>query len=268
MKWDLYHAPSYTAPLVNVCPTVLSVHDVSYLASAQWYPYKLDRFRRGYYVLSMKRAARIVVPSEFSRQEVLRFLPELAPRLRKINLGVSSEFKVDSELGGKVKRKLGLPDHFLLHVGDIHPRRNVDQIQAVADELDLSLVLVGRALRGAALRGNTQYLLSEVSQEDLVGIYNAATVLVYPSLYEGFGLPLLEAMACGLPVVAANQASIPEVCGDAAILVDPNRESILEGVRQILESRQEYVERGLDRAQHFSWEETARKTLQVYQELL
>jgi glycosyltransferase involved in cell wall biosynthesis len=107
-----------------------------------------------------------------------------------------------------------------------------------------------------------------VSQQDLVGIYNAATVLVYPSIYEGFGLPILEAMACGLPVVAANRTSIPEVCGDAAVLVEPSRVAILEGIRQILESREEYIARGLERVRHFTWEETARRTFGVYEELL
>jgi len=268
LRWDLYHAPSYTSPLVNFCPTVLSVHDVSYLASDEWYPYKLDRFRKKYYVESMMRAARILVPSEFSRQEIIRFLPELGPRLRKVYLGVSSEFRLDSNLAERVRERRGLPDRFLLHVGDIHPRRRVDIIQSVAGELGIPLVLVGRPLKGAKLDEASCHLLSGVSQEELVGLYNAATVLVYPSMYEGFGLPLLEAMACGLPVVAANRASIPEVCGDSAVLVEPVRHAILEGIGRILESPEEYIARGLDRVRGFTWKETAKKTARVYEELL
>jgi len=249
-KWNLYHAPSYTAPLINFCPTVLSVHDVSYLASDEWYPYKLDRSRKRFYISSMKRATRILVPSEFSRQEVLRFLPELEPRLRRVYLGVSADFRLDAALADTVRRKLKLPDRFLLHVGDIHPRRNVDQIQAVAKDSGIPLVLVGRILEGSALKDSARYLLTDISRQELVGIYNAATALVYASIYEGFGLPLLEAMACGLPVVAASRSSIPEVCGEAAVLVEPETKSLLAGVGRILESREEYVKRGLERIRH------------------
>jgi glycosyltransferase involved in cell wall biosynthesis len=130
------------------------------------------------------------------------------------------------------------------------------------------LVLVGRTLQKVDLKTDRVLLLAGISQRDLIGVYNAASVLVYPSVYEGFGLPLLEAMACGLPVVAANRASIPEVCGDAAFLVEPEKESILEGIKGVLDSREEYEARGLKRAKQFSWEKTARKTFRVYEELL
>jgi glycosyltransferase involved in cell wall biosynthesis len=267
-KWDLYHAPSYTAPLLIPCPLILSVYDVSYLASEEWYPYKLDRFRRRYYVASMKRADRILVPSDFTRQEVIRFLPALEPRIRKVVLGVSAEFRRDVKISDEVRRKLKLPDRFLLHVGDIHPRRNIEQILAAVSSLDLPLVLVGRQLVGAAVEAHNVYCFTGVSQRDLIGLYNAATALVYPSVYEGFGLPVLEAMACGLPVVAANRASIPEVCGDAAVLVEPEAEAIQEGLQRLMERREDYAARGLERVRRFSWEETAQETFRVYEELL
>lgn len=268
MRWDLFHAPSYTSPLLNPCPCVLSVHDVSYLVSDDLYPNKLDPVRRKYYLLSMKRSARIIVPSEFSRQEVIRFLPQLEPRVRKVSLGVSPEFIPNDMLSEKVTRRLDLPERFLLHVGDIHPRRNIGLISTAGRILGLPLVLVGRPLQGAVVERDEARILSGVSQQELVGIYNAATVFVYPSVYEGFGLPILEAMACGLPVVAANRASIPEVCGDAALLVEPEAEAILEGIRRVLDAREEYRARGLERARSFSWEATAEKTVRVYQELL
>jgi alpha-1,3-rhamnosyl/mannosyltransferase len=161
-----------------------------------------------------------------------------------------------------------LPNRFLLHVGDIHPRRNIPVIESVAQELNLPLVLVGKLLKGAERSQKPQFLFTGVSQAKLVGIYNAATVLVYPSCYEGFGLPILEAMACGLPVVAADRASIPEVCGDAAILVEPRADSLLEGISRVLDSRDEYVARGLERVRNFSWEKTSQETVNVYEELL
>ena len=152
-------------------------------------------------------------------------------------------------------------------MGDIHSRRNVGKIQSASRELNLPLVLVGRVLGGYEFRQEPEFLFSGISRQDLVGIYNAASVLVYGSEYEGFGLPVLEAMACGLPVVAAGRASIPEVCGDAAVLVEPNSAAFAEGVRVVEAARDDYVARGLERAQQLTWQETARRTFQVYEEL-
>ena len=101
----------------------------------------------------------------------------------------------------------------------------------------------------------------------LKGIYSAATLFAYPSLYEGFGLPLLEAMACGVPVVASNRASLPEVCGQAAILVEPDQDDLVAGIVRALENREAWGERGLQRASEFSWKRTAAGTLEVYREL-
>jgi glycosyltransferase involved in cell wall biosynthesis len=266
--WSLYHAPAYTCPLWNFCPTVLSVHDCSYLVSEAWYPYELDRFRRAYYVASMKRAARILVPSEFSRRELIRVLPELTARVRKVFLGVSSEFRWLPDLGEETRRRFDLPDRFLLHVGDIHERRNIDQIELASRALGIPLVLVGRPLGGFEFQKRPRFLFAGINQRDLIGLYNAASTLVYPSVYEGFGLPILEAMACGLPVVAARRASIPEVCGKAAVLVEPNSEAIVEGLKEVEVARDDFVARGLERAQLFSWKKTAKNTFRVYEELL
>lgn len=265
--WKLYHAPGYTAPLIKLCPLVLSVHDVSYLAREEWYPYRLDSRRLRYYRASMERADRILVPSDFSRFEVERLLPGLAPRLRRVYLGVSEFFRKDEDAARLVRTRYGLPGEFILHVGDIHPRRNIPLLAEAARRASLSLVLVGRFLRGGARFRNWPYLYSNLSETDLRGFYSAATVFVYPSLYEGFGLPVLEAMACELPVLATHSSCLPEICGGGALIVEPELEPLVEGIRTLLDRRSEFVQRGLARSCQFSWKRTADETVAVYREL-
>ncbi len=152
-RWSLYHAPSYTGPLINFCPLVLSVADISYFVREEWYPYHLDRVRRQYYLASLKRADRILVPTDFSGNEILQRFPELQPRLRRVYLGVSESFSQDHSLADQVRTELNLPSEYILHVGDIHPRRNLEALAGAAERLGLPLVLVGQILRGGrALR--------------------------------------------------------------------------------------------------------------------
>ncbi|HSR49197.1 MAG TPA: glycosyltransferase family 1 protein [Acidobacteriota bacterium] len=267
-RWDIYHAPTYTVPLVNFCKVVLMVADISYLVRDEWYPYATDPLRRRYYRASLLRADRILVPSDFTGSELVRLFPALEARIRRVYLGVSPAFRPRPRLAEDVRRRLQLPQRFVLHVGDIHPRRNLDALAQSARSLGLPLVLVGKVLRGGeGLVGQSRHL-SGLSLEDLVGVYNAATVMGYPSSYEGFGFPMVEAMACGLPVVASNRSCLPEVAGEAALLVEPRAEALTQGFSQVLESRDAWIERGRRNAARFTWENTARQTLDVYRELV
>ncbi len=267
-RWSLYHAPSYTCPLFNFCPLVLSVADISYFVREEWYPYHLDGVRRRYYLESLKRADRILVPTDFSRNEILQRFPELEARLRRVYLGVSESFSQDDSLADQVRAELNLPSEYILHVGDIHPRRNLEVLAGAADRLGLPLVLVGRVLRGGEGFANWPLLYSGLSEPQLKGVYSAASLFAYPSIYEGFGLPVLEAMACGVPVVASNRSCLPEVCGDAAALVDPDMESLATAIQEVRGNRDSYIKRGLSRARLFSWKETAEATVRVYRELI
>ncbi len=267
--WSGYHAPAYTAPLFNCRPLILSVHDVSYLANPDWYPYSVDSVRLRYYTASLRRADRIIVPSDFTRAELRRFVPQVEARIRRVYLGVSEEeFFPDLPGADKTRRELSLPDTFLLHVGDIHKRRNIPLAVEASRRAGIPLVLVGKPLLGGEEFEKWPLRFSGLSTDHLRGLYSAATALVYPSVYEGFGLPVVEAMACGLPVVAVKAACLPEICGEAAILVEPTVQSLCDGVQRVKEEPERYRQAGRARARDFSWETTARETEKVYAELV
>lgn len=266
-RWKIYHSPSYTAPLFNFCKLVLMVADVSYLVREDWYPYTIDPVRRRYYEASLYRADCIIVPSDFTRSELVRLHPALEGRVRRIYLGVSDRFRKDEALAQQVRQQFELPERFVLHVGDIHPRRNLDQLQIACQRLDIPLVLVGKILRGGEGLADHPHHLSGLSLDQLIGVYSAATLLGYPSSYEGFGFPLVEAMACQLPIVASDRSCIPEVCGGAAVLVEANADALEKGIEEALAKARTLVEKGRERAAHFNWQDTAQETLEIYKGL-
>ena len=267
-RWDLYHAAAYTGPLISFCPTVVTAHDVSYLVSDDFYPYRTGRMRRGYYLASLRAADRIIVSSSFSGKEIARVRPELESKVRVVHLGVSADFKADDQGAARLRTELELPSRFLLHVGDLHTRRRPELLCRVSAKLGLPLVLVGERLKGCGELPGAARLLSRLSVEQLRALYTAATVLISVSEYEGFGLPLLEAMACGTPVVAANRSCFPEICGEAAVLVEPELDAVCAGVEAAIGRGDELRVRGNKRAAEFSWEKTAARTLEIYQEIV
>ncbi len=267
-RWALFHAPGYTAPPWNHCPVVLTVHDLSYLVNEAYYPHPVGQLRRGFYRRSLSIADRILAPTDFTKKEIAERFPRLADKIRTTHLGVSAFFRRDEAAAEAARRQLSLPAEFLLHVGDIHARRNVGEIAAAARTLNLPLVLVGRVLPGGDEFKEWPLRFQGVSAETLKGIYSAASLLVCASEYEGFGLPVVEAMACGLPVVAANRSCLPEVCSDAALLTEPRAGSIAEAARAVLEDPRPWIAKGLLRARHFDWDKTASATRRVYRELM
>jgi glycosyltransferase involved in cell wall biosynthesis len=278
---DLFHAPAYTAPLWGSIPTVLTIHDVSYARYPAWYPYRRDPARRWFYRRSACRAAMIITDSEFSRQEIMAAYGIEDIRIAVAPLGVSSSFSPLSEV--VEDRAPGpVPAPYLLHVGDLHPRRNlIVALRAVlalrVRHPGLRLVLAGADLGSAselalaaqsAGEADALRFLGRVPDQVLVDLYRGAQALVYPSKYEGFGLPLLEAMACGTPVVAARAGAIPEVTGSAAILVHPDDwRGVAEALHAILTSAPRaaaLAKAGLERAAAFTWRRTAEQTVEVF----
>jgi glycosyltransferase involved in cell wall biosynthesis len=286
---DVIHAPSYTAPFWSPAPVVLTIHDVSYERHPQWYPYKRDWARRAFYRHSARTASHVLTISRFSAREIAaayRIPPE---RMTVTPLGVDDAFApAGSDLSGG--SPAGVSPPYVLHVGDLHERRNLtmlaDAVLAVrrrvgGDLPALSLVLAG-ADRGvgdgvskiAARAGAADAVvrLGQVSETQLRALYRGAVALVYPSLYEGFGLPLVEAMACGIPVIASNVASMPEVLGDAGILVDPtDRQAWTSAILDVVtndRTRDRLRKAGLRRAAEFTWARTATLTLAAYRGVL
>jgi glycosyltransferase involved in cell wall biosynthesis len=285
---DVFHAPAYTAPLWGVHPLVLTIHDVSYERHPEWYPYAIDPLRRWFYRRSAQIADVVVTDSEFSRLEVEAAYGVSRDRLHVVPLGVGTPFQLDGRDQSAGSRQPGSAQT-ILHVGDLHPRRNLGVLldalallRARHPELGTTeLVLAGTdrgSVAGLEARANelgvaaAVRFVSAADDAALVTLMRHATVFAYPSLYEGFGLPVLEAMACGAPVIASIAASIPGVVGNAGLLVDPHDpRAWSEALASVLTSPEragDLRKAGLSRAATFTWSRTAAQTLEVYRSVL
>ena len=280
------HAPAYTAPFWAPVPVVLTIHDVSYEIHPEWYPYRRDWLRRYLYRRSAQSAARVLTVSSFSASEITVAYGIPPSRITVTPLGVHGTFAAGDP---NVARDLpaDVTEPFLLHVGDIHERRNlplvVDALLAARRHFGaaaaLSLVVAGVdrgiteglcAMAAEAGAPEAVVALGPVSEDRIHALYRGAMALVYPSLYEGFGLPLIEAMASGTPILASHAASIPEVLGGAGVLLDPRdvsawRDAIIRIVNDE-RLRHDLRTRGLARAATYTWQRTARLTLHAYVE--
>ena len=285
---DVLHAPAYTAPFWSPAPVVLTIHDVSYERNPEWYPYRRDWLRRAFYRWSAQSADHVVTVSWFSASEIAATYAVPADRVTVVPLGVSPTFTSPND-GLPCTLPAAVTTPYLLHVGDLHERRNLAlAVTAVVEARRhfgalpaLSLVLVGtdrgtadalRALAADAGAPDAIVLLGSVEESVLRALYRCATAFIYPSRYEGFGLPVLEALASGTPVIASRAASIPELTGDAAILLDPDDDRgwtdavIRVGTDE--ELRRELGTRGIARAALFTWARTARATMDVYRKVV
>lgn len=281
----LFHAPAYVGPLWGVHPLVLTIHDVSYERHPEWYPYRRDPLRRMFYRRCARIADLVITDSAFSRTEIAAAYGIPEDRIVGIPLGVGEPFG-SAAAATHERLPADVRSPFVVHVGDLHPRRDlVVALEAVlairareASLAGLQLVLagsdhgVGRALRELAERrgeaGAVVLLGSGLDDPGLAALYRAAGALVYPSRYEGFGLPLAEAMACGTAVVAARAAATPEVVGEAALLVEPGDvRGFAAALEAVLLSRSVAADleaAGLRRAAELTWERTAAETVAAY----
>jgi glycosyltransferase involved in cell wall biosynthesis len=277
----------YLVPPVAPCPTVVTIHDVSFLRHPEWFPRRAVRVMRRLIPLSARRATRIITGSAHAADEIADLCRVPRAKIVVIPYAAGPAFTPGNRAAARqrVAEAFGLNGPYVLAVGLIQPRKNlsrlVEAFRLVAGEHgDLALAIVGRAgLQAEELRERVGALglaervrfCGQVSDADLPDLYRAAEVLVYPSLYEGFGLPALEAMACGTPVVAANATALPEVVGGAGVLVDPlSVEAIAEAMHRVLGDAglaARLAEAGVARAREFSWRRCAEAHLALFQEL-
>jgi glycosyltransferase involved in cell wall biosynthesis len=272
----------------------ITVHDiVPYLVrhdpAQNVYPHFYDRLVDERAMKNICKAERIIAISAYTGQMLVEKLGCPPDRIRVVPLGIDPELFHPVEVSAEFRRRYGLEPgrRYLLYVGSENPRKNLPRlVQALAivrrKMPRVSLIKVGtpehlthyellkNQIHAAGL-DDAFLFIGHVTQEDLASLYSAADAFVFPSLYEGFGLPPLEAMACGAPVICSNTASLPEVVGDAAIMLDPyDIDAWANAILQVLEDdalRQELCSRSLARAAQFTWERTVQQTIRVYQEV-
>jgi len=285
-KVDLFHFPFYTMPFRR--PTysaVVTMADISYQTHPEWYSLKSRIAMRPFSRLAARRADRIITTSQFSREEIAKHYGVPENRIRVIYLSPYKSFSLDRISGqGSIKKQYGLDEKYILYVGSIHTRRNTSRLLAAFSRLKKmgigrQLVLVGRKeypfqdlekeIAAFNLQADVKWL-NFVPEEDLVALYYGADMFVYPSLYEGFGLPVLEAMYCGVPVITSNVSALPEVAGDGALLIDPySVDALTEAMVSLANDaplRAQLVEKGKRQALRFSGKKMAEQTLATYME--
>jgi glycosyltransferase involved in cell wall biosynthesis len=283
----LLHSPHHTTPLLCPCPRAVTVHDVTFFLIPERYPWSRRLFFQVATWISVKRARAVLVPSASAADDLRTVLHPPASRVHVTHEGVEAIFKPSSEDECIAARKrFNLAERFLLSLGTLEPGKNrTTLLQAfqrlVAEGRNVHLAVAGQAgwsggseaneARDLGLEGRVRFL-GYVPHAELPALYSAATAFVFPSLHEGFGLPVLEAMACGTPVVTSNTSSLPEVAGDAALLVDPlDSGALADAIARVLDDPElaaRLRQAGLERAASFSWDACAEATLAVYQQLL
>lgn len=291
-KVDLFHSTNFMAPLLPFGGRlVLTVHDIIPLKFPHYAPRSKKTMLFPLYKLLMtklvRRADLVIADSEHSRADIVEFLRVPQEKVRTVYLGVDPKYRPLGEAAREeVRRALKIKDRLALYAGRADPYKNLISLVKAAEFINRKGVLhctvvvagaedprypeVARYLRGAGIIRDVIFAGS-LGEKTLIPLYNAADVLVLPSLYEGFGLPPLEAMACGTPVIVSNRTSLPEVVGDAGILVEPTDTGALAGAMERVftdpDLRERMVRMGLERARLFPWRKTAEETLAVYREL-
>lgn len=286
---DLCHFMNNSAPLGCASPYAITIHDASLFLFNQYHPWSRLVALRLLLPQVARRAEAVITVSQASRQDLIRVLNLDPAKVQVVYSAAGPEFRPlrDETQRAQLRQKYNLPDKFVLFVGTIEPRKNLLRLvaafaQVQAHHPDCHLVLVGpngwmmngaleKEVAAADLAGKV-HILGFVPQADLPGIYSLAAVFAFPSLHEGFGLPLLEAMACGTAVLTSNCSAMPEVSGTAAYLVEPHSTtSIADGLNTLLASsaqRDWHIGQGFERVAHFSWVQTARETAAIYEQIL
>lgn len=283
---DLLHVPGFDAPRIKPCPVILTLHDLIGMLFPQHLPLMGRWYWSKWLPASVRFADWLIVDSIATQRDVTTLLRIDEERIHVVPLGVDKRFiPCDQEAIRAIRAKHELPQRFILYLGTLEPRKGIDTlidaVAALPAETSVPLVLAGKKgwywdriqarIQANNLQNRVQ-LLGYVHDDELPVLYSAASVFAFPSRYEGFGLPVLEAMACGTPVITTNVSSLPEVVGDAAILVPPDQPEALSRALHDVLSHETFAhtlrDAGRARARYFSWERAARETIAVYRKAL
>jgi glycosyltransferase involved in cell wall biosynthesis len=259
---DVLHCPTQRAPVRSRVPLVVTFHDLAVLRHPETFNRWTRTYSRAVLPRVVRAASRLIAVSEFTKRELLELLDVPEEKVRVIPNAVGQPFSPEGEAA---------PGDYVLAVSTLEPRKNLARLVEAYGRARLNgvplLVAGASGWGGVRIEGENVRWLGEVRDEELARLYRGAKAVAYVSLYEGFGLPVLEAMACGAPVVAARNGALEEVAGGAAVLVDPlDPEGIAAGLAEAIDRRDELRPLGLARARAFDWHEVARQTVAVYRE--
>jgi len=290
---DIIHFPANIIPIFSPCLSVVTIHDMMFVRYPEFYDPDFLKFARLFFPLSARRADKIITISEFSKKDIVRFCCVAEEKVEVVYLGVEPEFfrVKDNTANAFVSSRYGLGKKpYVFFAGEFGPRKNLENLIKAIAKLklmnkckEIELVLVGARrttgylcrietlIKELGLEGDVRWL-DFVPRSHLRYLLKSARVSVYVSLCEGFGLPIIEAMAIGTPVVCSNGSSMTEIAGNAAVIVDPREVSkIADAIFRLLTQPKlvaEYIARGKRRALKFTWENTAAKTIEIYKSLL
>ncbi len=277
----IFHSPSFvSSPFIN-CKSIMTIHDLNHLELPQMY----SRFHKYYYKYIVKPSAlkcnKVITVSNFSKLQIMNWLNCDDNKIEVTYNGVDKKYcKIDDAIQlEKVKKAYNLTEKFILYIGNLKPHKNLETLLKSMKIIKSNVVLVVNGKENDRIKEfieernlqNKVRFIGYVEEEDLPILLNLAKIFVFPSLYEGFGLPPLEAMACGCPVICSNKSSLPEVVGDAALLFNPlDEEELSEKIDQVIQDEKLYNDmrnKGMVQATKFNWEDMVRKTLKEYEKI-
>lgn len=285
---NLFHATDFVLPpLLSSTKSILTVHDLSYVRVPDVATPSLRRYLEDVVPRSLNRADYILADSDATRSDIIDVYGVSDARVQTFYCGISSFFS-PSLLDMTTRNYYGIPQGipFLFSIGTVQPRKNYGRlIEALAiirsRGYDIDLVIAGgkgwledpiyAAIETTQMKQHVHFI-GYAEEKDLPSLYSAAECVVFPSLYEGFGFPVLEGMACGTPVITSNVSSLPEVAGDAALMIDPyDVEALTDAIQKVLDNsdlRAQMIQRGFEQAKLFTWERSARELRQIYDKVL
>ena len=277
-KIDVFHSSDWTQPPTKAAK-VTTIHDFGFMRHPNVSHPKIAAVMKRRLALVKNECDLIIAVSETTKKDAVKLLEIPTKKIRVVYEAAFEDFKRASKKEvEQVKKKYKIKGKYLLCVATLEPRKNFKRIikafsRFESDNPEFSLVIVGKFGWGDIESSNIKYQISNIKftgyvpSEDLPGLYSGASCLVYPSLYEGFGFPILEAFVCGCPVLTSNISSMPEVAGKAAVLVNPlDTDDIARGIKEAIEKRERLIKAGLNQVKQFSWEKAAKETLKIYEE--